>query len=234
VADTFTLTSEDYELIVAFAGCSLDESPGSNWVQDAGGLPDFICRVARAIKRSGKTTSEAIAIAVSRMKVWASGKGVDKDTQAKAAAALAEWEEKRAKSHAKSGAKKAGHALAASVNFDVSDRDLLRAVAFTPKCEMHPVDVMLASSEKASALQQILAFAADKETGNQYGNVAYADTKNKKYPVDTAAHVRSAWSYINQAKNQGGYSPAELAAIKSKIKSAAKKFGIDISDNSGD
>lgn len=230
----FMLTSEDHELIVAFAGCSLDESPGSNWVQEAGGLPDFICKVARAIKRGGKTTSEAIAIAVSRMKVWASGKGVDKDTQAKAAKALAEWEEKRAKSHAKSGAKKADHALAASVSFDVSDVDLLRAVAFTPKCQMHPLDVVLAATEKTSALQQILAFAADKETGGQYGNVSYADTKNKKYPIDTAAHVRAAWSYINQAKNQGGYSPAELSSIKSKIKAAAEKFGIDISDNSGD
>lgn len=231
MADTFTLTSEDYELIVVFAGCSLDESPGSNWVEDAGGLPDFICRVARAIKRGGKTTSEAIAIAVSRMKVWATGKGVDKDTQAKAAAAVADWEEKRAKSHAKSGAKKA--VKASMPAFGVSDTDLLRAVAFTPKCEMHPVDVMLASAEKASALQQILAFAADKETGSQYGNVAYADTKNKKYPIGTATHVRAAWSYINQAKNQGGYSPAELASIKSKIKAAAKKFGIDISDNNG-
>lgn len=26
------LTDADYDLIVAFAGCSLDEKPGSNWV----------------------------------------------------------------------------------------------------------------------------------------------------------------------------------------------------------
>lgn len=159
MTDTLALTSEDYELIVAFAGCSLDESPGSNWVQEAGGLPDFVCRIARAVKKSGHTTSEAIAIAVSRVKVWASGKGVDKDTQAKAAAALAEWEEKRAKSHAKSGAKKAGHALAATQSFDVSDIDLLRVVAFTPKCELTPLDELLAYSHKVSALQEIIAFA---------------------------------------------------------------------------
>lgn len=95
-----------------------------------------ICRIARAVKKSGHTTSEAIAIAVSRVKVWAAGKGVDKDTQAKAAAALAEWEKLRAKSHAKSGAKKAEKDVKATI----ADADLLRIVAFTPRCEMHPLD----------------------------------------------------------------------------------------------
>lgn len=88
---------DEVDLIVAFAGCSLDEKPGSNWVQDAGGLPEYICQIARAIKKTGKSTSQAIAIAVSRVKKWATGAGVDKDTQAKAAKAVAEWEKKRAK-----------------------------------------------------------------------------------------------------------------------------------------
>lgn len=129
------LSSGDQELILAFAGCSLDEKPGSNWVQGAGGLPDYICRIARAVKKTGKTTSEAIAIAVSRVKVWATGAGVDKDTQAKAAAAIAEWEKLRAKSKAKTAAKDTVQAT-----FDFSDQDLLRIVAFTPRCEMHPLD----------------------------------------------------------------------------------------------
>lgn len=132
------LSSEDQELILAFAGCSLDEKPGSNWVQKAGGLPDYICRVAKGIKKSGKTTSEAIAIAVDRMKVWAAGKGVDKDTQAKAAAALAEWEKLRAKSKTKTAAKDAVKA-----SFDMSDQDLLRIVAFTPACEFSALDQVL-------------------------------------------------------------------------------------------
>lgn len=207
------LSSEDQDLILAFA-CSLDESPGKNWVENAGGLPDYICRIARAIKKTGKTTSEAISIAVSRVKVWASGKGVDKDTQGKAAAALAEWEKLRAKSHAKTAAKDAAKDVKASAH--ISDADLLRIVAFTPRCEF-------------SALDRVLMLAADKSTGKQYGNVTYADTTNKKYPIDTKAHVQAAWSYINQSKNQSGYSSSELAAIKSRIKTAAKKFGISIS-----
>ncbi len=90
---------DELDLIVAFAGCSLDEKPGSNWVQDGGGLPAYICQVARAIKKSGKSTSQAIAIAVSRVKLWAGGGGdVDADTRAKASKALAQWEKLKSKS----------------------------------------------------------------------------------------------------------------------------------------
>lgn len=151
------LTGEDNELIVAFAGCSLDDSPGKNWVEGVGGLPTYICEIARAIKKTGKTTSEAIAIAVSRVKVWASGKGVDKDTQAKAAKAVAEWEAKKAKSHAKSGAKKSGHALAATaVTSDISDAELLRLASLEPTCEFTAVQKVLMMSQ-LSAVEQILA-----------------------------------------------------------------------------
>ena len=41
----------------------------------------------------------------------------------------------------------------------------------------------------------------------QKSNKKYEDPAAQlKYPVDTAAHCRAAWSYINQAKNQKGYS----------------------------
>lgn len=136
--NTVSLTSEDHALIVAFAGCSLDESPGSNWVEKAGGLPEYICEIARAIKKTGKTTSSAIAIAVSRVKVWASGKGVDKDTQAKAAKALAQWEAKRAKA-------KSDNVKASMVEFEMSDIDLLTIVASVPKCYTSALDQVLLS-----------------------------------------------------------------------------------------
>lgn len=99
--NTVIFDRTDLDLIIELAGCSLDESPGSNWVEKAGGLPEYICQIARAIKRSGKSTSQAIAIAVSRVKKWATGAGVDKDTQAKAAKAVAQWESKKAKNKGK-------------------------------------------------------------------------------------------------------------------------------------
>jgi len=108
---------DDIDMFVELAGCSLDESPGSNWVQKSGGLPEYICEIARAIHRGGKTVSQSIAIAVSRVKKWPAGVGVDKDTQAKAAKALAEWEALKAKNKGKTGAKKSAHALAASAGY---------------------------------------------------------------------------------------------------------------------
>lgn len=68
-----------------------------------------------------------------------------------------------------------------------------------------------------------------------YGDVTYADPGyqedgKKRYPVDTAEHVRAAWSYINQKGNAGKYSSEHLAAIKKKIMAAAKKFGVDIAE----
>lgn len=58
----------------------------------------------------------------------------------------------------------------------------------------------------------------------------YADPKNYKYPVNSAERVRAAWSYINMPKNQHGYSASEVSAIKSRIKRAAKKFGVEINE----
>lgn len=80
---------------------SLDRSPKKNWVEKAGQLPGYIREIARSIEKTGKTLAQAIAIAISRCKVWATGKGVNKDTQAKAAAAIAEWEKLKAKNAAK-------------------------------------------------------------------------------------------------------------------------------------
>jgi len=77
------------------------------------------------------------------------------------------------------------------------------------------------------------ALAEAKDPKKPYGDVVYADPgyqkdKQKRYPINTAAHVRAAWSYINQADNAHLYTTAQLARVKSRIKSAAKKFGINI------
>jgi hypothetical protein len=92
----------DYEL-VSLAGCTLERVPGkNNWVEQEGGLPEYICEVARSIHRGGKSISRSIAIAVSQVKKWAAGGGdVNADTRAKAAAALAQWEKMKASAKAK-------------------------------------------------------------------------------------------------------------------------------------
>jgi hypothetical protein len=120
-----------------------------------------------------------------------------------------------------------GHAVSLSVTFaqrknqkDAKpERELLKA-AF----------VSLPSNTEAI----VLSSKAAKDDGDKkkpYGDVTYADPKNNKYPVDTEAHVRAAWSYINMPKNASQYSAEELSAIKGRIRSAAKKFGIEIADD---
>ena len=65
-----------------------------------------------------------------------------------------------------------------------------------------------------------------KEGKSKYGDVNFADETNKKYPLDTAAHVKAAASYWGMPKNKAKYSAEDQKKISSKIASAEKKFGI--------
>ena len=69
-----------------------------------------------------------------------------------------------------------------------------------------------------------------KEGLREYGDVKFADETNKKYPIDSAEHVRAAWSYINHKDNASKYDRDEVHLIKSRIKKAAKKYDVEISD----
>jgi hypothetical protein len=82
----------------------LSRSKTSNWVARVGGLPNYVQHIAKALMRSGKSESVAIATAIATVKRWAAGGGkVHPEVRAAAAKAVAEWEAKRAASHAKSG-----------------------------------------------------------------------------------------------------------------------------------
>ncbi len=62
-----------------------------------------------------------------------------------------------------------------------------------------------------------------KEGEDKYGDVKFADEKNKKYPIDTEKHIRAAWNYINKAKNAAKYDAEDLKSIKGKIIAAWKE-----------
>lgn len=70
-----------------------------------------------------------------------------------------------------------------------------------------------------------------KSGKKQYGDVEFADPVNNKYPIDTEKHIRAAWSYINQKDNAAKYDKDEVETIKTRIKRAAKKHGIEISSD---
>ena len=63
---------------------------------------------------------------------------------------------------------------------------------------------------------------------HEYGDVEFADPVNKKYPIDTAEHVRAAWNYIHHAANAARYAEGEAEAIKARIRRAAGKHGVEI------
>jgi hypothetical protein len=69
------------------------------------------------------------------------------------------------------------------------------------------------------------------EGEHEYGDVTFADPVNNKYPIDTPEHVRAAWNYINHKDNAAKYDKQEVETIKARIKRAAKKHGVEISDD---
>lgn len=100
------------DLAISPGGRPADDSPvgtpggRQNWVDKAGGLPTYIREIAHALLRKGRTESDAIRLAVAAVRNFAAGHDgrghkVSAKVQAAAAAALAEWEAKKAGSHAK-------------------------------------------------------------------------------------------------------------------------------------
>lgn len=76
------------------------------------------------------------------------------------------------------------------------------------------------TGEKAK--REDVSEADKKRAVGEYGDVAYADEENKKYPIDTEEHIRAAWNYINMPKNAKKYGDGG-ASIKRKIVAAWKK-----------
>lgn len=76
--------------------------------------------------------------------------------------------------------------------------------------------------------ERILDALEKDEDKKPYGDVEYADPgyqedKKKRYPIDTEAHIRAAWNYINKEKNQDQYTASQVASIKRRIIAAWKK-----------
>lgn len=95
----------------------LNRSPKQNWVEKAGGLPDYIERIAKHIHyEGGKEIGTAISMAISQVRKWAAGgEGVTAKTQALAAKALAAWEALKAKNKAKQAVQMSARRIQAEV-----------------------------------------------------------------------------------------------------------------------
>jgi hypothetical protein len=72
---------------------------------------------------------------------------------------------------------------------------------------------------------------ADPKKGiEKYGDTAFADPINNKYPIDTPGRIKAAWAYIHQPSNAGKYTPEEVRTIKGRVRRAAKARGVALPD----
>lgn len=91
----------------------LDRSPRKNWVEEAGGLPRYIERIAiHLVNDRGFAVGHAVATAVNAartwcrtgdVKQWPGFQNINPGSRAEACAAAAEWEAKKAAARAKRG-----------------------------------------------------------------------------------------------------------------------------------
>jgi len=69
--------------------------------------------------------------------------------------------------------------------------------------------------------------------GGPYADPGYQADKKKRYPIDTKARAKAAWSYVNQADNARAYTSAQLKRIKQRIVKALKSFGVTVATQEG-
>jgi hypothetical protein len=72
---------------------------------------------------------------------------------------------------------------------------------------------------------------ADPQEGRRkYGDTLFADSTNRKYPIDTPGRIRAAWAYIHQPSNASKYTAAERRLIQGRIRAAARRRKVSLPD----
>src|SRR3954470_11290443 len=72
---------------------------------------------------------------------------------------------------------------------------------------------------------------ADPNTGvKKYGKTLYADSTNKKYPIDTPGRIKAAWAYIHQPSNAGKATAAGRRTMMGRIRKAARLRKLELPD----
>lgn len=111
------------------------------------------------------------------------------------------------------------------------DRQVIRNIIEDEKRHYEALSDMAQAMEKTRSRKEWEEVTERKK--REYEGVPrskFADPEHRSYPVDTPEHTRAAWSYINMPKNASKYSKEKLAEVKRRIKRAAKRFGIKISE----
>jgi phage head maturation protease len=80
-------------------------------------------------------------------------------------------------------------------------------------------------ADTLSAKEKARRAIAERHHGYKFG-----DPKRKKYSLNTAQDVRSAWAYINMPRNSAAYGAAELKQVRARIQAAGKHFGVKFAE----
>ncbi|UUV34385.1 hypothetical protein NQK81_13320 [Amycolatopsis roodepoortensis] len=79
------------------------------------------------------------------------------------------------------------------------------------------------------------ATAAATSTGSvEYADPGWRADGVRRYPLDTAARVRAAWSSLTEAGTREAYDPAQLQQLRAKVKTSARKLGIELVDQAAE
>jgi hypothetical protein len=176
----------DQALTLFLAGCTLAKKDGrNNWVEEeaVGGLPEYICRIARAIHRDGsKSVSQSIAIAVGRVKAWARGEGgVTAKTRTQAAKAVAQWEAKKKAAKLDNKVKLSGSGMLALTSYSIdSVRQQYMKTAKSPNeyryiREMWNDHFIVAIEKDGPDLGEPLRFIRVDYSVDKSGNVSFGN-----------------------------------------------------------
>lgn len=69
--------------------------------------------------------------------------------------------------------------------------------------------------------------------GGPYADPGYLKDKKQRYQIDTKAHAKAAWGYINQDDKARQYTSAQLKRVKGRIVKALKGFGVTVATQEG-
>ena len=187
--------------------------------------PEGINQYTGAASRASAATGKAAATSKEADKASKSpshGKAQVAHEKAAAHHEKAAQAHRDAASKAPSAKEKADHSAKAVHHDKMSERHDKRAVGHNMMGRLNGTihDSITAYADDVAKREDV----NPKQGITKYGEVAFADPKNKKYPLDTPEHVRSAASYWGRPKNKNKYSEADKAAITKRIDSAEKKF----------
>jgi hypothetical protein len=88
---------------------------------------------------------------------------------------------------------------------------------------------MTSENSASSPEKEVLMATLDAAKRNRLSSRSFAFPKERKEPIENASHVRNAIARFNQVED---VSDAERDAAWKRIKAAAKKYGVEVSEKS--